>query len=390
MIVRRLEQNEKFEAGRIAGICFHARTEDLEKKRAEAEKNGDEMFGAFSDDGCLMGSIINNHFLFHLREREVTGGGIGAVSTLPEYREKGVIRAVFGELLPAARERGEVLSALYPFSHEFYRKFGYETVLRGTEYDFSPDQLRQYRSTEQARLWREGENTEAFTRIYHTWSRGLRLSLIRDDGRVRAEHVNGKYWLDRHFCYLFGGSGNENAYLVFDDIRHDPAAILSVREAAWCDREGFLSVLAFLGRFTADYGNVIWPMPTGIDLIPFFRDPYSVNVRPMRDYMLRVMNTERLLSCLAEGTGACFSLMVYGDEFLKQNNGVFRVEDKLVKREDTACPDITLSIHALAGLASGTRSLEETLLREDACVSGNRADLETVFKRDSVYVGDHF
>lgn len=54
MVIRQLKQEEKFMAGRISGICFHERIDDLAKKR-----------------------------------QEIQNGGIGAVSTLPEYRNTG-------------------------------------------------------------------------------------------------------------------------------------------------------------------------------------------------------------------------------------------------------------------------------------------------------------
>lgn len=37
MVIRQLKQEEKFMAGRISGICFHERIDDLTKKREEWE-----------------------------------------------------------------------------------------------------------------------------------------------------------------------------------------------------------------------------------------------------------------------------------------------------------------------------------------------------------------
>ena len=125
MEVRKLKQNEKFDARLISTLAFHQRMEDPEKQRQESEADPVEDWGAFDENGRLMAHIIRHHFEFRLDGQWVPGGGIGAVSTLPEYRNSGAVRAIFGTLLPEAYREGEVLSALYPFSHAFSRKFGY-------------------------------------------------------------------------------------------------------------------------------------------------------------------------------------------------------------------------------------------------------------------------
>ena len=145
MIVRQLTSADRFHAARISRIAFHERVEDPEKQREEIEKNTDEDWGAFTEEGTLMARIINNRYTVGLNGHPVQCGGIGAVSTLPEYRESGAIRAIFSELLPYARRSGEVLSALYPFNHAFYRKFGFETAAFAVNYSFPPAVIKGYR-----------------------------------------------------------------------------------------------------------------------------------------------------------------------------------------------------------------------------------------------------
>lgn len=215
MEIRTLKRDEYFEAGRISMICFHSVVEDPEAKRAECERCRDEQWGAFDEDGTLMGSIINNHFTAYLQGKPVSSGGIGAVSTLPEYREGGVIRQIFARLLPAGRERGEVISCLYPFSHAFYRKFGYETACRANLWRIPADGLRGFHHTGWVRQWRPGQATEAFTRIYDRFAARLNLSLVRSDEMMKEAHVRGDYWKDLRFCYLLGEGDREYAYVLF-------------------------------------------------------------------------------------------------------------------------------------------------------------------------------
>ena len=148
MEVRKLSAEERFEANVISTVAFHMRMEDPEKSREESLKETVEDWGAFADDGKMMARIINHRFQVWLDGQTVPCGGIGAVSTLPEYRNTGAVREIFGKLIPAAYQNGEVISALYPFSHAFYRKFGYETVRWRNDYEFAPSALSGYAAPE--------------------------------------------------------------------------------------------------------------------------------------------------------------------------------------------------------------------------------------------------
>ncbi len=178
MHVRLLTQEEHFSAERISSIAFHFRNRDWDKVKAECDAMTEEDWGAFDEDGTLMARIINNHYTVHLNGTHVPMGGIGAVSTLPEYRESGAIRGIFEQLLPAAYERGEVLSALYPFNHAFYRKFGYETCTMGQTYTFPPAVLHGYHFHGQVHAYRAGEDVTPYLTLYNGFAAGFNLSCV--------------------------------------------------------------------------------------------------------------------------------------------------------------------------------------------------------------------
>ena len=53
-------------------------------------------------------------------------GGVGGVSTLPQYRRGGVIRACVTASLKDMYANDFTFAFLYPFSMQYYRKFGFE------------------------------------------------------------------------------------------------------------------------------------------------------------------------------------------------------------------------------------------------------------------------
>lgn len=391
MEVHQLSANERFEANLISTIAFHMRMEDPEKSREQSLKETVEDWGAFADDGRMMARIINHCFETWFDGQTVRCGGIGAVSTLPEYRNTGAVREIFSRLIPQAYRNGELLSALYPFNHAFYRKFGYETVRWRNDYEFPPSVLNEYRFSGTAELWKPGDPVGDYTELYNRFAARFNLAIVRDDQRMLEKHLKGEYYRDRKFCYLLRENGTAVAYLVFQDIRNDPAAILSVQDLAWDGRAGLNAVLGFLARFTADYGTIRIFLPASLELLSVIRSSraYDITQTAAQDYMIRAVNARRVLEILRKPEGCCFTIRIEGDSLIPENNGVWSVSGDRAEPTDEA-PDLTVSIQAFGQLAAGCVSLSEALYRPDVTLSGNESVLERVFVRKPILVEEHF
>ena len=390
MTVRLLQGEERFDASVISTVCFHGKIEDAEKAKQEALEDTREDWGAFSDDGVLLGHIINNKFESWVDGTLVKNGGIGAVSTLPENRESGCIRHIFEKLLPEAYRNGEVISTLYPFNHAFYRKFGYETLVYKNEYEFRPEVLRGYRFKGTAALWKTGDPVTPFTELYTQYAAQYNLAIRRDDKRM-LEHLKGVYYQDRKFAYLLKDEEGPAAYVIFQDIRHDPQAVLSVRDLAFAGRRGWNALLGFLARFTADYGTIRLEISSGTELLSLIRSPYAYDIKQSvrQNYMIRVINARKLLSAIRKPEGISFVIRVTDDEILPENNGTYLVSGDSVTETDAA-PDLQVSGRALGQMAVGAVDLSEAMLRPDVELYANEAALRQVFIRKPLMVSDFF
>ena len=390
MEVRLLNGEERFQARLIATVAFHMRMEDPEKARQESVQETYQHWGAFHEDGTLMAHMINHQFISYLDGKQIRNGGIGAVSTLPEYRMEGGIREIFRKLIPHAYTEGEVISTLYPFNHAFYRKFGYETVRWRDHYEFVPAVLSGYRFSGEAELWKPGDPVDGYTELYNRFADGFNLAMYRDD-KMMTDLIKGEYYKDRKFCYLLRENGKTVAYLIFQDVRNDPAAILEVKDLAWDGREGFLAILGFLARFTADYGTIRLFLPSCLQLLSVIQTPraYDIQQTATQGYMIRAVNVKRLLEIIRKPDDSRFVIRVEGDMQIPENNGTWAVCGS--SAEQTAeTPDLTVSIQALGQMAAGAVSLSEAMYRPDVTVTGNQEVLEKVFVRKPILVEDHF
>jgi predicted acetyltransferase len=409
MEIRKLQGKERYDAYLLFNYCFHQRVElndsDIEKYSSAT----DEDWGAFDDENHLMARIINNHYDFYFDGKAVKAGGIGGVATLPEYRNTGAVREIFNALIPQAYKNGEVISTLYPFNHEFYRKFGYEVVTFQNEYSLTPAALTNYRKVVSAdspftiRKWNAGDSVSDFLSVYNQFATAYNFAAVRSEEMMLNKLKYDKPFIDRKFSYLILENGKPVSYVIFTDVRNDPAAILQVNECAWTSRESFYAILGFLGQFSADYGTIKLPLPNGIDLLRFIRTPdaYSIEKRVCQHFMVRVMNARKLLEIIKKPANCDFTMKLT-DEMIADNNAAFRVLADRVEVLDaepagtTASSttgskfDIELNVRALGQLASGCLNINEAALRNDVIINSNEEMLKTVFPEKNIFVSESF
>ena len=124
MEIRLLRPEELARTEELFALAFR-----LPLERGREEKPDEALhWAAFDEDGEMMSTLTVPAYQMWFDGQPVRMGGIGGVSTLPQYRKRGGIRGCFEALLPELYRRGYDFSYLYPFSTAFYRKFGH----RGT------------------------------------------------------------------------------------------------------------------------------------------------------------------------------------------------------------------------------------------------------------------
>ncbi|MEP6695632.1 MAG: GNAT family N-acetyltransferase [Pseudonocardiales bacterium] len=89
---------------------------------------GWQSYGAFDAAGRLVARAVDREQGHWFGGRLVSASGVAGVAAAAEARGTGLARRVLTALLEAARDRGAVISTLFPTTHGFYRRLGYEEV----------------------------------------------------------------------------------------------------------------------------------------------------------------------------------------------------------------------------------------------------------------------
>ena len=391
MEIRKLVGEERYAAYLTAVYCFHMRVDDVEAEKEKCIADTKEDWGAFDDGGTLMCRIINNKYNFYIDGKTVSAGGIGGVATLPEYRSTGGVKAIFKELLNEAYKNGEVISTLYPFKHEFYRKQGYEVLTAWHEYTLKPSLLCRYRFDGEVVRYMPGEPIDDIMGIYRSYAPKFNLSHARTEEEMQEYLKVDKPYKDRKFAYILKQDGKAVAYIIFTDVFCESGAILQVNDLAWTGRDGFNAILGFLARFEADYATIKLCLPKGIDLLRIVESPYAYDIEkaPAQCFMIRVINAKTLLETIRKPDDCDLTVKV-SDEIIAENNAVYRVTKDRVERADESCADIELNVRPLGQLAVGCLTLDEAMLRKDVEVHAKEDMLRRLFVDKNIYVSEHF
>lgn len=349
-------------------------------------------WAAFDEDGEMMSTLTVPAYQMWFDGQSVRMGGIGGVSTLPQYRKRGGIRGCFEALLPELYRRGYDFSYLYPFSTAFYRKFGYESCVQKQLVTVELRGLRENYFTGTYRLAEPGRDLSAdVCTVDDRWHRAHNMSVL---------HGQEDYsWVTK----LDPAAGDKYLYVWYDG--DDPSAyVLFQPEGATlrCDRfhftsaRGFRALLGLLQTMSSDRSHARFYLPES-KALRYLLPEWSLGAagwQILSGGMVRVIRVEEVLKkakCLGNGQVT----LAISDPQVPQNTGTFRVrfQDGHVTEATAtdAPPDTSMPISAFSALISGICTFAEAAqwLPGVEAIARNPA-LNQLFYKKAMFIEEEF
>lgn len=345
-----------------------ARTEELfalafrlPLERGKEEAPDDALhWAAFDEDGEMMSTLTVPAYRMWFDGQPVRMGGIGGVSTLPQYRRRGGIRGCFEALLPELYRREYDFSYLFPFSTAFYRKFGYESCVQKQLVTVDLRGLRDNYFTGTYRLAEPGRDLSAdVCAVDVCWHRACNMSVLhsREDYGWVAKldpAAGGRY------LYVWYDSDVPSAYVLFQPegttLRCDRFHFTSAR--------GFRALLGLLQTMSSDRSHARFYLPES-KALRYLLPEWSLGAvgwQILSGGMVRVIRVQEVLKkakCL--GTGRV--TLAIRDPQIPQNNGTFRIcfqDGRVTEAAATEDPpDASMPICAFSALISGVCTFDE-------------------------------
>jgi predicted acetyltransferase len=126
LYIRRLEPDDAEPARRLGMEAFGVPS-NPPTSPATIDQPGMNWYGAIEED-LLVARLVDREYDAYFGGMPVPTCGVGGVTVAVEYRSQGILTPLFTTLLRDAKERGALISTLFPSAPRIHRKFGYETI----------------------------------------------------------------------------------------------------------------------------------------------------------------------------------------------------------------------------------------------------------------------
>ncbi len=405
MQIRKLtDWHEWLESSRIIDTSFlHGWDEKKEEEKYRRQGAGEiprneEAWGAFDEDGRMLTSIVTSARKVMYEKQIIPISEVDRVASLPERRGGGNVRAMMAEVLRDFRARGDLFAVLHPFSFAFYRKFGFDLIVRSVRQKFPVGELKDCSCDLSVRQVRSADEMPALRHLYEQYIRDKNLADLRTgkdwEYRGNGEYGEPDWWSGgkQEYTYIFSDGTGDHAYLkfVFEPGPDGPfTGDLRATDIAYDSPQAFRSILGFIYGMRAKLVNVVLEIPDEIDLSVMVPECDHVQQTLEGHLMGRVLNVEKVLLTLTQPSGTGSYAIRVTDRFLPENTGIYQVRYQdgrtvSVEKSDGAY-DLTVSVETFSQLAVGLYGLRTASFRPGTEIAGKEDILNQVFHKKNVY-----
>jgi predicted acetyltransferase len=284
---------------------------------------GRHHWGTFDGDECVA-QVVGREYHSWFGGVEVPTNGIAAVTVVAERRGQGLLDDLFRAVLADGRDRGEVISTLFPTAPGIYRRYGYELVSSYDSVEVPTAALAAVRPVQGITVRRAGAaDFDAVRRVYDAWARAQTGPLTRRGASFPATADD--------FIAAFTG-----VTLALDErqevvgyaswqrgSRRGETATVTVSDLLATDSRAYPAWWRFLGSF----GSVSCKVrieTSGLDVARLSLPTVAWDVVGTNPYMLRVDDVPGAFSAIPLPGTADVAFAVSGD-LLDSMNGAYRL-----------------------------------------------------------------
>lgn len=401
------EENHRFQL--VQAVAFEGTIDyEEEKKKVQTALEADKKcrkVGVFSEDeSVLYGCFLYNEYRCRFDGSEMLVGGIGGVATLPGYRRNGVIRTCMDFALRDMYEQGYAFSFLYPFSMQYYRKFGFEAsnVIHKWTIPF-PQLPRRKIEGSVAQIF-PGDRLEPLLSVYQKFYEEYNFSAIREKYSERLEKEDMLKQSRYVFLYRDAAGVAKGFFIYHKNARADGVVMdcetrfEAPNDFLFLDAGAFTEMLSFIkSAFGSYYDKIQFTLPACIPLTLLVGENNEAKCERFSGGMSRVIHVKKALEmCRCKGSGQ-FRIGIK-DGMIPENNGVWEFrfsqgQDGKAEKvsEDVDGPvDILLPINEFSALICGDKGAEDIRWMPNVKAYAKEAELAKIFYHKKCFMTELF
>lgn len=362
------------EFSEIASFSFSIPSKDrdtLLKELSNHQKNEEKLFGVFEDKKLISGLVLFDYNM-KLRENMVKMGGIGFVCSRNDSRGKKSIKFLLEKTVEYMKENDYIVSALYPFSLEFYRKYGWEMfqnskIFKISTGDIVKSKLNDDYGYEEVRIITDdiqkfynnyaAQNHNFCLKSQKSWDNFMTFQwkTLISRGVIKFTHRDEIKGLILYSYYE--GDDNKPVYNIYNFIYEDINA-----------KKLMFNYLAGLSK---QISEVQVFLPNDFVLWPHVNERYKTK-EGLVSPMIRVIDIDKLNGLKTNGPDMNVNIEIE-DKQAPWNNGIYnlKVIDGEIQITGAEEADITMNIGTFSSIISGFTNIEEMLDSGKATIIDN-------------------
>ena len=313
------------------------------------------------DKTKIVSSLHENDYIFNFNNESIKSKYIVGVSSDIAMRNKGYMSKLLISMLEISKKKSMPFVFLTPINPKIYRKFGFEYFSNIEYYNFSIEELANFKLPSNNYSYIEINNEENkklylkdLIKVYNSNMEDKFCYLERDNfyfDKILKEAIS-----DEMKIFILYKNKVASAYIIFGLYEEN----IEIRECMALDGISYKEILALIYGYRDYYKNVSLASPNNSSLEFLFENQLSIEkiVKPFM--MLRILDPLAIFKNLKLENS---NIKVYiEDKILKENTGLYFFNNEIIFsniKEEKASYDLKIDIGDLVFLITGYFSIDE-------------------------------
>ena len=312
------------------------------------------------DNSKIVSSLHENNYIFNFNNESIKSKYIVGVSSDITMRNKGYMSKLLISMLENSKKKDMPFIFLTPINPKIYRKFGFEYFSNIEYYNFSIEELANFKlpNNDYSYVEINEKNKKLYLvdliKIYNTNMEDNFCYLERDNfyfDKILKETIS-----DEMKTFILYKNKVASAYIVFGLYEEK----VEIRECMALDSISYKEILALIYGYRDYYRNISLASSNNSNLEFLFENQLNIEkvIKPFM--MMRVLNPLAIFKNLKLENS---NIKIYiEDKILKENTGLYSLNNEISFSnitEEKAVYDLKINIADLVFLITGYFSIDD-------------------------------
>ena len=312
------------------------------------------------DNSKIVSSLHENNYIFNFNNESIKSKYIVGVSSDIAMRNKGYMSKLLISMLENSKKKAMSFVFLTPINPKIYRKFGFEYFSNIEYYNFSIEELANFKlpNNDYSYVEINEKNKKSYLvdliKIYNSNMEDKFCYLERDD--FYFDKILKETSSDEIKTFILYKNKKACAYIIFGLYEEN----IEIRECMALDSLSYKEILALIYGYRDYYKTVNLASPNNSSIEFLFENQLNIEkfVKPFM--MMRVLNPLAIFKNLKLENS---NIKIYiEDKMLKENTGLYSLNNEISFsniNEEKASYDLKIDITDLVFLITGYFSIDD-------------------------------